>query len=217
MANQVQWFVRKGEKTHGPFTSQQLRQLAETSRIAPSTDVRNGISEQWVPAQRIKGLFTTNNPKAKPNSNAQSSAGQAVPVAPRVAHQPEPVGKPTRVACSFCGEEIAANAVKCRHCNEFLDGRQQVQPAATTTTVVIHQEPKSVAVALLLTFFFGPFGMFYSTQVGALVMIGVWFIIGVLSLLFVGLLLIPFAWIAQMVWAAMACDEEQKKRYALLR
>jgi hypothetical protein len=37
-----QWFVRKGEKTHGPFTSRQLKKHAAQSKIKPDTDVRKG-------------------------------------------------------------------------------------------------------------------------------------------------------------------------------
>ena len=42
-----------------------------------------------------------------------------------------------------------------------------------STTVVTIAHPKSVGVALLLTLFFGPLGMLYSTVSGALIMLGI--------------------------------------------
>jgi TM2 domain-containing membrane protein YozV len=43
--------------------------------------------------------------------------------------------------CSFCGEQIAKAAIKCKHCNEFLDGRPKsvVQQAPT---IVVVEEPR---------------------------------------------------------------------------
>ena len=113
----------------------------------------------------------------------------------------------------MCGEMIAATARKCRHCGEFLDGRPQrdsgSQHGGGHTTVVVQQNraDKSVAVALLLTFLFGPFGMFYSTPVGGLVMLGVDTLIGVLGAFTFGFgwLLFLLSWPVKMVWAAMAC------------
>jgi hypothetical protein len=46
--------------------------------------------------------------------------------------------------------------------------------------IVVIQAPKSVAVAFLLTFFFGPLGMLYSTVKGALIMLFVVPIIAVI-------------------------------------
>ena len=63
---------------------------------------------------------------------------------------------------------------------------------------------KSVGVALVLTFFFGPFGMFYSTVSGALVMLGVLFIGGFVVFGLFWLLLWPLAWAGSMVWGALA-------------
>lgn len=63
---------------------------------------------------------------------------------------------------------------------------------------------KSVGVALVLTFFFGPLGMLYSTVLGAMVMlivlfVGGWFVFGPFWLL-----LWPLAWAGSMVWGALA-------------
>ena len=54
MAN---WYIGKSGKTHGPFSSQQLVQLAAEKKIGPQTEVRMGEDGKWAPAQEVKGLF----------------------------------------------------------------------------------------------------------------------------------------------------------------
>ena len=77
---------------------------------------------------------------------------------------------------------------------------EQQQPV----NVVIENPPpkKSALVAFLLTFFFGPLGMFYSTVVGAIVMIIVSLVVGVLTL---GLGL-AVTWPICIVWACVAAS-----------
>lgn len=66
---------------------------------------------------------------------------------------------------------------------------------------------KSVGVALVLTFFFGPFGMLYSTVSGALVMLAVLFVVGFLVFGLFWFLLWPLAWAGSMVWGALAAAQ----------
>ena len=47
--------------------------------------------------------------------------------------------------------------------------------------VVVTKSPKSVGIAIALSLFFGPLGMFYSTVLGAIVMIIVNLIVGLLT------------------------------------
>ena len=61
---------------------------------------------------------------------------------------------------------------------------------------------KSVFLALVLTFFFGPLGLFYASASGAAVLI-VLAAVGVVPTL--GYVLI-FVWPASMVWAAIAAN-----------
>lgn len=75
------------------------------------------------------------------------------------------------------------------------------------TTVVIVQETRSVGVALLLTFLFGPLGMLYSTVTGALVMIAVSIVLALFTL---GLSLL-LTWPISMVWGALAASEHNKR------
>lgn len=69
---------------------------------------------------------------------------------------------------------------------------------------------KSVGVSLLLTFFFGPLGMLYSTIWGGIIMIVVSFIVGLISLGF-GLI---FMWPICMIWGAVAANSYNQKLLA---
>ncbi len=69
---------------------------------------------------------------------------------------------------------------------------------STQTVVVVNQ--KSMAVGLLLTFFFGPLGMLYSTVLGAVIM----FFVNILAFVFtagIGLLL---TWPIGLIWSGVA-------------
>ena len=59
---------------------------------------------------------------------------------------------------------------------------------------------KSVVVSLVLTFFFGPFGMLYSTVTGAIVMLVLYVALGVPTLGWALVGLHPIA----MIWGAVA-------------
>lgn len=73
--------------------------------------------------------------------------------------------------------------------------------------VVITKSPKSMGISIALTLFFGPLGMFYSTILGAIVMIIIDIIVGLLTL-GLGLLV---TWPIQVIWAAIATSMYNKK------
>lgn len=71
----------------------------------------------------------------------------------------------------------------------------------------IAPEEKSIAVSLVLTFFFGPLGMLYSTVLGFVVM----FVVNLVVLpitLGIGIVL---TWPACMLWAALAASDHNTK------
>lgn len=73
--------------------------------------------------------------------------------------------------------------------------------------MVIAVSPKNVGVAIILTILFGPLGMFYSTIAGAIIMMVVSLVIGLVTL-GVGLLL---TWPVCIIWGAMAASAHNTK------
>lgn len=73
--------------------------------------------------------------------------------------------------------------------------------------VVVTRSPKSVGIAIALALFFGPLGMFYSTIIGAIIMLIVNVLVGIFTL-GVGLLVtIPIG----VIWAAIATISHNNK------
>ena len=73
-------------------------------------------------------------------------------------------------------------------------------------TVIINPG-KSVGVAFLLTLFFGPIGMFYSTILGAIIMLILYLVVGIITLGFGLIILHPIA----IIWACVAVSSHNGK------
>ena len=80
------------------------------------------------------------------------------------------------------------------------------QASPNPNYVLVQRSQKSVGLAVFLSFLFGPLGMFYSTVSGALIMLLVSFVIGIITY---GLAA-PFLWLVCMVWAGVAADNHNK-------
>lgn len=73
--------------------------------------------------------------------------------------------------------------------------------------VVITRSPKSQGISFILTFLFGPLGLFYSTVLGGVVMLVLGIIIAVITL-GVGAIL---AWLGSIIWGAIAVSSYNNK------
>ena len=82
----------------------------------------------------------------------------------------------------------------------------QVDNAAPTQVVMVGKT-KSLAVALILTFLFGPLGLLYATVPGALILLVLTIIVGFFTL-GIGFIV---GWLASMIWAVLAVNSHNAK------
>jgi hypothetical protein len=59
-----QFFVRRGNQEQGPFTPEQLKQLAATGKLVASDLVRTSEKLEWRQAGSVKGLFPPASPRS---------------------------------------------------------------------------------------------------------------------------------------------------------
>lgn len=88
----VKWFYKMAGQEIGPFTSQQLKQLADEKRITPADPVRRDIDTEWSVAGNVKGLFV---------EKADLPTGVAVPVPPKTPPTVTPVAAPVEPVVSI--------------------------------------------------------------------------------------------------------------------
>ena len=74
------------------------------------------------------------------------------------------------------------------------------------TTINLTVPTKSAVAALLLTFFFGPFGMFYSTVTGGIIMLIITVPVAVLTLGLGCIITQPIC----IIWAVVAVNSHNK-------
>lgn len=85
-----------------------------------------------------------------------------------------------------------------------MENNQEHQKTSTeNNTIVVVKNQKSVGLAILLTFLFGPLGMLYSTVLGAIIMFIISAIVGGITL---GIGLI-FTWPICIIWGALAASK----------
>jgi hypothetical protein len=115
---------------------------------------------------------------------------------------------------------VLAKARKCKHCGETLDvvlraaqeserasrrgrGDVNVQQRVRVEVSRGYAAPKSVLVALILSFLFGPLGMLYATVTGAIIMFLANLILIIPTFGFILLL----TWPVGMIWSCVAVNE----------
>lgn len=78
-------------------------------------------------------------------------------------------------------------------------------------TVVIIRNQKSIGLSILLTLFFGPLGMLYSTVSGGIIMLIISVVIGFLTFGFGAL----FTWPICIIWGAVAASRSNTQQVTI--
>ncbi len=90
-----QWYCSIEGKETGPLSAQQLKAIATNGRLSPDDLVRAGISGGWVPAKRVKGLFSDGGQAG--HESDSSVRPPALPPMANVAPPPPPQTPPHQV------------------------------------------------------------------------------------------------------------------------
>jgi len=98
----AEWFCDISGKQIGPLSAQQLKAMAEEGRLAPEHKVRQGANGPWVPAARVKGLFS---------ADAVPSASRPVKPVDASATPPPPVAQPVSPAESNHVPQAKASSI----------------------------------------------------------------------------------------------------------
>jgi S1-C subfamily serine protease/predicted RNA-binding Zn-ribbon protein involved in translation (DUF1610 family) len=93
----------------------------------------------------------------KPAASPAPAAPRSKPTVAHVFDEEEDLRAPTTKACPFCGETIQATAVKCRHCNEFLDSAKSPTRAKSKALASAGDEPNPAEYFVAI--FIAPIGL----------------------------------------------------------
>ena len=69
--------------------------------------------------------------------------------------------------CPFCAEDIQADALKCKHCKEYLDPILRAKHERKETVPPPAYQKWNPALAAILSFFFPGVGQMYKGEIGA--------------------------------------------------
>ena len=126
------WYVRTDHGPLGPISASALRSAAAAGRIRPNTLVRQGSTENWIAAARVKGLFplpNRSNPEARPRvaeKNAEGADVGAVLSNPPASGIAERYGDTLRQSlrsdslrtCPFCQKSVPG--LYCTDCRRLV-------------------------------------------------------------------------------------------------
>lgn len=132
--------------------------------------------------------------------------------------------------CHNCGTQLGDTTRFCPSCGTPYQGNQSATQDAVRTTsptippppiqafqsaspshvqqnVIVMGKAKSVGVAFILAFCFGPLGLLYASIVGGIVM----FIIGLISFFILPIIGYILVHVGCIIWACVAADQANQK------
>jgi hypothetical protein len=126
MAIANQWFIARGKTKAGPYSDQQLKQLAQTGQLQPTDMIQRTGMTKWVQAKQIRELFDPQKAKPQP------------PATPFPAGSETNQNPSVRFSCPKCRTSIqvpvgqAGQKTQCPTCRQRLQVPQPPPPSDMT-------------------------------------------------------------------------------------
>lgn len=150
----TRWYIRSAGKQHGPFSSAQVKKLAQDGRITVDTPVRREQDAAWTSARKVKGLFSRDSPSqsevhATRTSSRDSDGKQnrssrpvSLPDPTKSARSKCVLGVPLRAWCLIAVPTLALFAI-CLCCYVIFTGndpKEQAEDASSSTHVATSED-----------------------------------------------------------------------------
>lgn len=92
-----QWYCQIMGDEVGPLTSNQLREMALSGRLAPNDLIRKATSDRWVTAEQVKGLFDRATAPISPPTQVPAAVPQPRPPRRPAAPPATPKSRPLAI------------------------------------------------------------------------------------------------------------------------
>ena len=96
------WFIARDKKKLGPFTTVQMKQMAQAGQLLPIDMVIKDGTTKWMPASQVQEFFPVAPPSSPITAPAAASAPSSPPTADAIA-SPPPVSVPTPASGMLLG------------------------------------------------------------------------------------------------------------------
>lgn len=185
------YYINKGQR-QGPINDLQINHFVKNGVITVSTKVWCKGMQDWKSAGEtdlIKHFQPIKTTVSSENTNCPNCGS----------HLDSKV-----IYCGNCGTKVKGNSIPSK---KLLESETTINVGYQTNhTNVVIASNKNVAVAIILTFLFGPLGMLYSTVSGGIIMFFISLVVAFITLGF-GLII---TWPICIIWGAMAANNFNK-------
>lgn len=201
------------DSPRGPIDGAELVRLMKAGKVGPQTLVSSNGTGGWARVDELPGVLRAyRQVEARQQAAKEQARREAVAARERAKTQALEERRLKLAEREVARRQerqqpIAAQPVYA------AQPAEQAQPAAAiqqTVNVVVQQrrEERSVLLALLLVFLFGPLGLMYASPAGGVLLMCLTVLIGVFTLGAGLIIWIPLLWVICPIWAMAACWNE---------